>query len=164
MDLGFGIFTYYLSRSSYQPPKNLYMDEIFFQYEMLTSDIDRGMASNDIRRGEDLIICDSADPRVIRELSDKGWLIQGVKKFPDSVKYGINLLKSYKWHITGRSANIIRERMMYKWQQDKEGNPLPVPAKAYDHTMDAIRYWGLFALGAKRKARGGGRRTGQRLW
>jgi len=165
MDLGFGSSPTTLVEAGVSRPKNLYLDEIFFQYEMLTDDIHRAMLSNDIKRKEDLIICDSADPRVIRELQEKEWLIQGVKKFPDSVKYGINLLKSYKWHITARSSNIIRERLLYKWKEDKEGNPLPVPIKAFDHTMDAIRYWGLFFLGASRKPKAGkGRRSSQRSW
>jgi len=54
--------------------------------------------------------------------------------------------------------------MLYKWKEDKEGNPLPVPINAFDHTMDAIRYWGLFFLGASRKSKGKGRRTSQRSW
>lgn len=164
MDLGFGSSPTTMVECGANKRKDLFLDEIFFQREMLTDDIHRQMLFNDIR-GDDMIICDSSDPRVIRELQQKGWLIQGVQKFPDSVKYGINLMKSYKWHITGRSENIIRERMLYKWQEDRDGNPLPVPIKAFDHTMDAIRYWGLFALGASRKTRRGrGRRTGQRLW
>jgi len=163
MDLGFGSSPTTLIDCGANRRKELFLDEIFYQHEMLTSDIHRAMLFNDIRK-DDLIICDSADPRVIKELQGKGWTIQGVKKFPDSVKYGINLMKSYKWHITGRSSNIIRERMLYKWQEDKEGNPLPVPIKAFDHSMDAIRYWGLFFLGVSRKQRRGGRRSEQKNW
>ena len=56
---------------------------------------------------------------------------------------GIMKMLEFKIHITKRSVNIIKEMQNYTYQQDKNGNWLNKPIDAYNHAIDAIRYWVL---------------------
>jgi phage terminase large subunit len=64
-------------------------------------------------------------------------------KGPDSVRAGIDYLKSVKVHIVQGSMNIVGEQGTYRWKQDKLGADLPEPVAFKNHAMDAVRY-GIF--------------------
>lgn len=116
---------------------NLYIDEVAYATQMLSSDIIRTLKSQD----EPLeVIAESADPRLIQEIYRAGINIHPVKKFQGSVDAGIQKMLQYKLHITKRSANIIKEQKNYTYRQDKEGKWLNEPIDAYNHAMDAVRY------------------------
>jgi len=85
-------------------------------------------------------IADSADPRGIAEIKKEGISIKNVKKGPDSVINGIRLVKQYKMNIHKDSINLINELRNYKWDEDKDGNTLEKPVKAFDDALDALRY------------------------
>ena len=119
--------------------KDLYLDELFYQRKMLTSDISTRLLELD---GD--IICDSADPRLIDEIFNDGVLtIYPIMKFNGSVDAGIMKMREYKIHVTKRSINFIKELKNYCYQQDKDGNWLNKPVKDFDHLIDAARYWVL---------------------
>lgn len=86
------------------------------------------------------IIADSEDPKTITEISNAGFNIHPCYKGKDSVRFGINTVKSQKCHITADSVNLKKEKQGYKWKQDRNGEPLPEPVKFRDHLMDAERY------------------------
>lgn len=116
---------------------NLYIDEVAYATQMLSSDIIRTLKAQD----EQLeVIAESADPRLIQEIYRAGINIHPVKKFQGSVDAGIQKMLQYKLHITKRSTNIIKEAKNYTYRQDKEGKWLNEPIDAYNHAMDAIRY------------------------
>lgn len=116
---------------------NLYIDEVAYATQMLSSDIIRTLKAQD----EPLeVIAESADPRLIQEIYRAGINIHPVKKFQGSVDAGIQKMLQYKMHITKRSANIIKEQKNYTYRQDKEGKWLNEPIDAYNHAMDAVRY------------------------
>jgi len=69
-----------------------------------------------------------------------GFNVKPSEKGPDSVRAGIDFLKSLTIHIVEGSENIIKEQKSYVWQQDKDGNKLPRPIEFNDHAMSAIRY------------------------
>ena len=116
---------------------NLYIDEVAYATQMLSSDIIRTLKAQD----EPLeVIAESADPRLIQEIYRAGINIHPVKKFQGSVDAGIQKMLQYKLHITKRSANIIKEQKNYTYRQDKEGKWLNEPIDAYNHAMDAVRY------------------------
>lgn len=116
---------------------NLYIDEVAYATQMLSSDIIRTLKAQD----EQLeVIAESADPRLIQEIYRAGINIHPVKKFQGSVDAGIQKMLQYKLHITKRSANIIKEQKNYTYRQDKEGKWLNEPIDAYNHAMDAVRY------------------------
>ena len=95
---------------------------------------------------------DAAEPKSIEELRRAGINVQPCDKGPDSVRAGIDFLKSKKIHIVEGSANLYREMSGYCWRKDKGGNPLPEPVKFEDHLMDAARY-GIFTRCGRRQGR-----------
>lgn len=95
---------------------------------------------------------DSSEPKSIEELRRAGFHVQPADKGPDSVRSGIDFLKSKKIHIVQGSTNLVREHGGYCWRKDKLDRPLPEPVKFDDHLMDAVRY-GIFTRCARGKAR-----------
>lgn len=92
------------------------------------------------------IWADAADPKSIAELRKFGWNVKAAKKGPDSVKFGIGLLKRYPINLTFDSEHWRKEAINYKWAEDKDGNPLTVPVDLYNHCWDAARYWAIETL------------------
>lgn len=117
---------------------DLYVDELFYRTKMLTNEI-----SAELRKYDLDVIADSADPRLIDEIFNEQVLIYPVQKFGGSIMAGIMKMLEFKIHITKRSVNIIKEIQNYTYQQDKNGNWLNKPIDAYNHAIDAIRYWVL---------------------
>lgn len=93
----------------------------------------------------DKIVADN-EPKSIAEIKAHRFNIIGAIKGPDSVNYGIDLLKGYKVHMTPRSINLDRERRRYKWREDANGNPIKdtrghnIPIDDFNHAIDASRY------------------------
>ena len=117
--------------------KDIYVDEVCYQTEMLASDIIR-VLKEDKENTE--IISECADPRLIDEIYNAGIDIKPVKKFPGSIQAGIMKMLEYKIHITKRSINARREFNNYTWRQDKEGKWLNEPIDMYNHIVDSLRY------------------------
>ena len=130
------------------PRKKVYVDEVFYRTPMLTSDIIKELKINNINR----IISESADPRMIQEIKNAGINAIPVDKFQGSIQAGITKMLEYKFCITKRSTNIIKELKNYTYQQDKDGKWLNMPIDAFNHAIDAIRYVFLTdVLGHNRK-------------
>lgn len=83
---------------------------------------------------------DSAEPKSIQELRDNGLNAKPSLKGPDSVKAGIDYLRSKKIHIVDGSPNLAREVASYVWKKDKDGHNLPVPIGINDHAIKAAQY------------------------
>ena len=82
-----------------------------------------------------LIIADSAEPRLINELS----LSSNVKasiKGQGSVLYGISLMLDYDLIVDPESENLIKELNNYKWLEKKSQTPID----NFNHLLDACRY------------------------
>lgn len=115
----------------------IYVDEICYRTEMLTTDIINTLKSSCPTLK---IISESADPRLIQEIYNAGLNIHPVEKFQGSIEAGINKLLAYKICITERSVNTLKEFHNYTYQQDKEGKWLNRPIDAFNHSIDGIRY------------------------
>jgi phage terminase large subunit len=94
------------------------------------------------------IIADSAEPKSIEELRRMGWRIEGANKGKDSILNGIDILKRFRFNVTTRSSNLIKELNAYKWKE-KDGNATNVPIDSFNHGMDALRYLALNKLAEK---------------
>lgn len=117
--------------------KTLYILDEIYQRE-LTNDL----LADKIKRmiGTQYVICDSSEPKSIRELVAHGVRAIPAKKGPDSVNHGINWLRQQRIIIDVRCQNVKNELQMYRWKEDKDGNVLPVPVDRDNHAIDAIRY------------------------
>jgi phage terminase large subunit len=85
--------------------------------------------------GLDLIICDSAEPRLIAELKSMELNIRGAIKKKGSILSGIALMQDYQIIVDKGSHTIIKELNNYVW---KTKNATPIDD--YNHTLDGIRY------------------------
>lgn len=130
--------------------KALYIDEIAYRTQMLTTDIIKMLKSETPRHK---IISESADPRLIQEIYRAGLNIHPVKKFQGSIDAGITKMQEYSIYITERSLNVIREFKNYVYAKDKEGKLTNTPVDAFNHAIDAVRYVILNeVLGGEKKA------------
>ena len=89
------------------------------------------------------IIADSARPETISHLNKNGFKkIYAAKKGKESVKEGIEFLKSYDIIIHPRCRHTIDEFQHYSYKVDKDtGKVLPViDDKCEDHVIDSLRY------------------------
>lgn len=125
----------------------VWVDELFYETGMTNKDISDRMDQLGIRNGYDEIIADSAEPKSIYELKQRGWFVRGVVKGQDSVKKGIDTLKQYRINVTQNSTNLIKELRNYKWEEDRQtGKAINKPVDAFNHACDAMRYVAMMKL------------------
>ena len=117
---------------------NLYLDELFYRPGMLSTHIIEELKRLNLQME---IIADSADQRLIQEISNAGLLIYPVMKPAGSILAGIDKMKTYKLHVTKRSLNLIKELRNYTWAKDKDDHYVNVPIDAFNHLLDASRYY-----------------------
>lgn len=89
--------------------------------------------------GQDVIVCDSAEPKSIQELKDNGIKAVPARKGQDSVSFGIQWLQQQTIVIDTTCINARNEFQQYKW---KEVNGIAVrqPVDRNNHIIDATRY------------------------
>jgi phage terminase large subunit len=116
---------------------NLYLDELCFRTEMLTSDIIRELKQYPRIK----VYSESADPRLVQEIANAGIWIYPIQKGAGSIIAGVTKMLEYKIHITSPSLNLIKEFKNYTYLQDKDGKWLNEPIDAYNHGIDAARYY-----------------------
>ncbi len=119
----------------------LYLDEECYRTHMLASDIIRKL-----KRLGLFVYADSADPRLIQEIANAGVCIYPADKYRGSVMGGITKMMEYRLCVTRRSDNLIRELRNYAYGRDKDGKFTNNPVDAYNHAIDAARYYTLGKL------------------
>lgn len=90
--------------------------------------------------GNDLVVCDAAEPKSIEELRRYGVNTTAAKKGKDSINFGIQWLQHLKIVVDETLTGVVNELTVYKWKEDKDGNALPVPVDKENHYLDSIRY------------------------
>ncbi len=83
------------------------------------------------------LYADTAEPNRIEELCNAGFNAYPSDK---DVNIGIDFCKRHRFFTLPSNVNLNKERAIYKWRQDKNGNVLDEPVKYMDHLMDAKRY------------------------
>lgn len=119
----------------------LWIDELCYNTEMLSSDIIRVLKEANRKCGENVeIISESADPRLIDEIANAGLDIKPVKKYQGSVMAGIEKMQTLTINVTKRSTNILKEFRNYTYRKNKDGKWLNEPIDAFNHCIDSLRY------------------------
>lgn len=87
--------------------------------------------------GQEIVRCDSADPRMIDELRRRGINAIGVKKGPGSREHGYRWLQDQGGIVIDpqRTPNIAREFQAYEFAQDRMGNFIPEFPDGNDHCL-----------------------------
>jgi len=127
----------------------LIIDELLYHKGYTNQDISQFFTQSGINKSVS-IIADSAEPKSIEELRRMGWRVEGANKGKDSILNGIDILKRFRFSVTSRSSNLIKELNAYKWKE-KDGNATNVPIDSFNHGMDALRYLALNKLAEKNK-------------
>lgn len=142
-DFGFSVDpTTLVEVSIFKPLKKIYLRECFYDVKLTTSDI---LDKNKRFSGGRLIIADSAEPRLIEELSRSSIKIKEAVKGPGSVTAGIALMQDYELIIDPSSKNLRKELNNYVWNDKKSKTPVD----DWNHLIDAARYAITFELGPK---------------
>ena len=137
----------------YKSGDTLYMRELLYDKGLVTKDIIDRLDRFNISK-QDEIWCDSADPRLIEEIYRSGYNAKGVKKGPDSIRFGIGVMQNYNLCIDRKSQNFINEMYAYQWATDKYGYVLDKPEGGLDHLIDAARYVAMMRLSIKQANKG----------
>ena len=118
--------------------RSVYVKAIYGKTNLSTSDI---AYRNKTECGTDLIICDSAEPRLISELKNMGLNIKPTIKKKGSILSGIALMQDYQIIVDRESEGVIREINNYVWHEKNER-----PIDKFNHYIDAIRYSLMYLL------------------
>ena len=124
-----------------QGNKRIYCDEQVYKSGNTPEQL-RQIITSCVRRN-DLIVADSADPRLISEFG-KYFNIRPVKK--GSVAETLKLMQDYEIVVTEGSRNLAKELNNYIWHDKKAG----VPIGSFNHLIDAMRYYFMNYSGAPR--------------
>jgi len=88
----------------------------------------------------EIVTCDSSEPRSIADLRRHGIKAIGAKKGAGSVEHGIRWIQGYQIIVDETCTNTIKELSSYKWKEDKDGQTIPKPEDKNNHLLDALRY------------------------
>ena len=113
--------------------KKIYIKLHYYKPNLTTTQIAQ---LNKSFAGDNLIVADSAEPRLISEIASKGLNMLPTIKGQGSVTYGIGLLQDYDLIIDEESTELIKELNNYCWLEKKSKTPID----DFNHAIDAIRY------------------------
>lgn len=133
-DFGFSIDPTTLVEVAIDKSKRIiYVKEHLYKPKLTTSEI---AVINKTVCGKNLIIADSAEPRLIAELQSQRCNIQPTEKGAGSITAGIALMQDYQIVLDPESQNIAKEFNNYIYSDRKSG----LVIDNYNHAIDAIRY------------------------
>lgn len=113
--------------------RKIYVKEHLYKPKLTTSEI---AVINKQVCGGNLIIADSAEPRLIAELQSQRCNIQPTEKGAGSITAGIALMQDFEIVLEPNSMNIAKELNNYIYSDKKSG----LVIDNFNHAIDAIRY------------------------
>jgi len=119
--------------------KKIYIKECFYETNQLLSNLRSNVLRN--VKPNELIIADSASPRMIAELENE-FNIHPVLKYAGSVMEGIRVMQDFELIIDKESLNLVKELRNYIWSDKKAG----IPVDDFNHCLDASRYYVMYML------------------
>jgi phage terminase large subunit len=125
--------------------KKIYAKECFYQANQLVENLRANISQ--YATMNDLIVADSASPRMIAELKGKSgdkhrFNVRPVVKFDGSVNEGIRILQDFELIIDEDSPNLEKELNNYIWNDKKAG----IPIDDFNHLIDPLRYYVMTQL------------------
>ena len=120
-------------------PDKLYVHELLYKKGMTNQDLAYDIKKLGLK--EDYIICDSAEPKSIEELSRLGLYVKPSVKGPGSVMAGITTIKEYEVFASKQSKNLLQEYQYYIWESSRDGQMVnKIKQNGMDQLMDSLRY------------------------
>lgn len=138
LDFGYAADPAALTHTHYDSKKKT----IYILDELYITELTNDILAEEIKKiiGSQTVVCDSAEPKSIKELKRHGVNATGARKGKDSVNHGIQWLQQQTIIVDVKCQNHKNELMKYKWREDKDGNVLPIPTDKDNHLIDALRY------------------------
>lgn len=140
VDWGYGVDPLAFVRWGYDKKKRIiYAIDEFFGVGIKNRELAAFIISKNY---DELVICDSAEPKSIDELREYDISATGAKKGAGSVEYGEKWLADLEAIVIDpkRTPNISREFEMIDYATDRDGNALPRLEDKNNHSIDATRY------------------------
>ena len=138
LDFGFTNDPTALTRSHYdRKRKTIYITDELYETGLTNPEI-----ADKIKPlvGKEYVVCDSAEPKSIEELTRCKVSALAAEKGKDSVLFGIQWLQQQKIVVDKSCQNHINELQLYQWKKNKEGEVLNEPIDKNNHLIDALRY------------------------
>lgn len=86
------------------------------------------------------VICGADEPKSIEMLRRKGIRSEATDNRKGSVSFRIKVTSTKKIYVTKRSTNVWKGYEVYRWAEDRDGNPKGEPNHEGSDSMDAISY------------------------
>jgi len=137
-DFGFSVDPAAVMRI-YKKADHIWLEQVIYEKELTNDQLAKKMKEAGIT-GRDLSYWDSSEPKSIKELRNNDILAKPASKGPDSIRAGIDLMKSLHIHIVDGSNDLVKEKNSYVWEEDANGNQLKKPVDYNNHLIDAARY------------------------
>ena len=139
LDFGFSVDPVAIVQMCYRKSKQeLYIFREFFKvgasYDTIAQELKK--------IGNPYVTADSAEPRSIEELRQRGCRINSAKKGAGSVEHGLRRLQDLAKIVIdpSRCPNTAREFSTYEYERDKYGNFKSMYPDINNHSIDAVRY------------------------
>ena len=138
MDFGYSsdpnaLIKVYINKSQ----KKIYVFDEWYQAGMTDDELVR--VSKEMFKNN-IVICDSADPKTIDYLCMNNINAVPAAKGADSINRGIRWLQGYEIIIHKDCQNFKNEIEQYHWLEDKYGNVMAKACDENNHLLDALRY------------------------
>lgn len=111
----------------------LYIDELCYRSAMTSGDLIREFRQEEANGDGGFIYSESADPRLVDEISLGGVLIYPVQKGPGSIIAGLTKMLDMEIYVTKRSVNLQEEMRNYVWAKDRNGEYVNEPEDHDNH-------------------------------
>lgn len=139
LDFGFSVDPVAIVQMCYRKSKQeLYIFREFFKvgasYDTIAQELKK--------IGNPYVTADSAEPRSIEELRQRGCRVNSAKKGAGSVEHGLRRLQDLAKIVIdpSRCPNTAREFSTYEYERDKYGNFKSMYPDINNHSIDAVRY------------------------
>ena len=101
-----------------------------------------GLLDSVLRDPNAVVMADSSRPETIEDLCARGYDIRGVRKYPGSLRDGIEELRGCDILVDPDCPEVFEELVNYAWQVDERSGQVlnKLNPKGADHYCDAIRY------------------------
>lgn len=119
---------------------SLYSQELIYERGLTNQDIADRMVELGLRKHYDEIFADSAEPKSIEEIYQRGFNIKPCIKGAGSVEFGHQRVRQFKQFWTEDSVNCIKEQRNFRYLPDRDGKLTDKTAHQWSHGMDARRY------------------------
>ncbi|MBN1777382.1 MAG: PBSX family phage terminase large subunit [Clostridiales bacterium] len=140
LDFGFASDPDAFVRCAYDARRRiLYIVDEFVSLRMLADALAREVKA---RARDECVTCDSAEPRSIAELRNRGVRVLPARKGPDSVAHGMKWLQGRAKIVIdpGKTPRAAEEFSAYEYERGRDGEPLPYYPDRNNHLIDATRY------------------------